>query len=72
MITGEQVTEARELLKWSVVDLVRWSGVSGITILAFEIERQRPEEGDVNKIQTALERAGVAFQEGAPLRLKGA
>jgi predicted transcriptional regulator len=65
MITGEQVTQARELLRWSIVDLAHRSGVHRRSILAFEVERQRLEESDVDKIKTALERAGVDFTNGA-------
>src|SRR5579872_6892707 len=70
MLTGEQVTQARELLRWSIVDLAHWSGVGRRVILTFEVERQRPGAADVAKIKSALERAGVEFTEDEPPRLK--
>ena len=36
MITKEQVSRAREMLRWSIVDLSRWSRVHRLAILAFE------------------------------------
>jgi hypothetical protein len=65
MITGEQVTQARELLRWSIVDLAHWSGVPRSAILMFEVETQRLEEDEVDKIKTAIERVGIEFTNGA-------
>jgi predicted transcriptional regulator len=61
MITGEQVTQARELLRWSIVDLAHRSGVPRRAILMFEVEAQLIEEDDAARIKTALERAGIEF-----------
>jgi len=69
MITGEQVTKARELLGWSILDLARWSGVGRVTVLQFELGTERPESQDVDQIRAALEKAGVEFSAGE-VRLK--
>jgi len=70
VLTVEQVTQARELLRWSIVDLAHWSGLGRRVILTFEVEGQRPEAADIAKIERSLEHAGVEFPEGEPPRLK--
>ena len=57
------MTQARELLRWSIVDLAHW--VPRSAILMFEVETQRLEEDEVDKIKTALERVGIEFTNGA-------
>ena len=66
MLSGDQVTKARDLLGWSIVDLARWSRVGRMIIFAFEMGAQRPEERDVAEIKAALERGGVEFPESGP------
>lgn len=68
MITAEQVTKARELLGWSVVDLARWSGVSRMSVFQFELEHAHLEDFEVAKIKTALEQRGIEFPEDGPPR----
>jgi hypothetical protein len=63
MIAGEQVTKARALLGWSIVDLARWSGLDRILILTFELGELRLETTDAEQLMSALERAGIAFTD---------
>jgi transcriptional regulator with XRE-family HTH domain len=68
MITGQQVKAARTLLGWTQPVLAAHSGVSGNTVSTFERGR-RPRESTVMTIRRALERAGVEFPEGEPVRM---
>jgi allantoicase len=65
MIAGQQVTRARELLGWSIVDLAHWSGVERILILTFELGEMRLEKADAEQLRAALEKAGVEFTNSA-------
>jgi transcriptional regulator with XRE-family HTH domain len=49
--------------------LAAHSGVSGNTVSTFERGR-RPRESTVMTIRRALERAGVEFPEGEPVRMR--
>jgi predicted transcriptional regulator len=70
MITGEQVTQARELLRWSIVDLAHRSGVPRRAILMFEVEAQGLEEDEADKIKIAFEKAGVQIVEGETPKMR--
>ena len=53
MITADEVTKARELLGWSIVDLAGRSGLDRMDILTFELGSRRLEERDIERIRAA-------------------
>jgi len=63
LITTAQIKAARALLGWSQADLASKSGVSEPTIARLEAVDGElgGREGTVEKIRTAVERAGVEF-----------
>ena len=61
MITGEQVTKARNLLGWSVIDLASRSGVGRSAIASFEREGRVLDDKFLDQVRGALERAGIEF-----------
>src|SRR5579872_1159702 len=71
-LAGEQVTQARELLRWSIVDLGQWSGVGRRENFNIRSRRAAARSADVAKIKRALEHPGVEFPEGEPPRRKAA
>jgi predicted transcriptional regulator len=67
MITIRHVKAARALLGWSQADLAAQSGVSEPTIARLESADDGElggRAGTVEKIQTALEQAGIEFSNG--------
>ena len=72
-ITGEQVKEARKLLKWSLLDLGYRARVSDSTIATFETARRPIRAENVQAIQRALEAAGIEFDDkGHGVRMREA
>lgn len=63
MITKEQVSRAREILRWSIVDLSRWSRINRLAILAFETGDDL-DERTLARMKEALENGGIEFPEG--------
>jgi transcriptional regulator with XRE-family HTH domain len=72
MITGEQVTAARKLLRWSQVKLASKLGMRAKAIVDFETRRSQPPAQIVFAIRRIAERAGVEFTAGGEpsVRLK--
>ncbi|WP_425405860.1 helix-turn-helix domain-containing protein [Hwanghaeella sp.] len=75
MLNAAQIRAARGLIQWSQEDLAREAGVSRPTIK--RMESQGPENssaGNVDRVQKALEAAGVEFIAenggGAGVRLR--
>ena len=65
MISALQLRAARALLEWNQKDLARAAGLSLPTIQRMEtIGLHRSSAGNVNKIQLALEAAGIEFLFG--------
>ena len=64
MLTGEQIRAARALLRWDQKGLAETSGVSLPTIKRLEAIKGKVSAytGTVDKIQRALETAGVEFE----------
>ena len=60
----EHVRAARGLLKWTQEDLAARSGVSAVTIGAWENEKTRPMADTKEQIRRAFEEAGVVFSNG--------
>ena len=52
---------ARAALKWSREDLAKKSGVAAVTIKGFELLGADSKFSTLNKLQRALEAAGVEF-----------
>lgn len=76
MLDASQVRMARAALKISVRELSTLSGVADSTILRFEAGRGSILASNMQRIQGALEGAGVVFlptdsQGGPGVRLKG-
>src|SRR5262245_66577031 len=79
MLMPSQLRAARALVGWSREDLAKKSGVGAPTIKDFELNGTDPRQGTVQKMQRALEAAGVLFiddaaksDEGGPgVRLRG-
>lgn len=61
MLTPGQVRAARALLNWTQRMLADKAGVSEATVVDFEKERRAVSGELVEKITSALERAGVEF-----------
>jgi predicted transcriptional regulator len=75
MLTPDQMRAARALLKWSRDDLAKKAGVAAVTIKGFEVLGADSKMSTVQKLQRALEAAGVEFLEetdvsGPGVRLK--
>lgn len=67
MITGEQVTKARELLGWSSADLAIASNVDELVIQVFELGGLRLDEGIVERLMAALRGSGAELtNDGEP------
>ena len=62
-ITGQQVKEARKLLKWSMLDLGYRARVSDSTIVTFEAARRPLLPKNVQAIRRVLEAAGIEFDD---------
>ncbi len=60
MITGPQIRMAREGLEWSVRELAGRSGIAPMTVSRVE-NGAESLAGTLQKIQTALEDAGIVF-----------
>jgi transcriptional regulator with XRE-family HTH domain len=72
-LTGAQVRQARELLGWSQIRLARAAKVSQTTACNFERVDARLTTWAQHAIRTALEAAGVAFDDAsAGVRLRKA
>jgi predicted transcriptional regulator len=65
MLTPSQLRAARALVGWSRKDLAMKSGVGAPTIKDFELNGSDPRQGTVQKMQRALEAAGVQFIDDA-------
>jgi predicted transcriptional regulator len=61
MITVGQVKAARALLGWRQVDLAAMAGLSEVSIKNFEREATDSRGSTLNKIESALAKAGVEF-----------
>ena len=61
MITGSQLRAARALLDWTQDDLAERSGVTPQTIRLFEAGNRRPHAQTIDRLQSALEDAGIEF-----------
>jgi transcriptional regulator with XRE-family HTH domain len=61
MLTPDQCRMARAALKWSREDLAKKSGVAAVTIKGFELLGADSKFSTLNKLQRALEAAGVEF-----------
>jgi transcriptional regulator with XRE-family HTH domain len=61
MLTPDQCRMARAALKWSREDLAKRSGVAAVTIKGFELLGADSKFSTLNKLQRALEAAGVEF-----------
>lgn len=74
MVTPSQVRMARAALKIGVRDLAKMANVTTATITRYENERGGLQADTRDKIQSALESAGVEFVPenggGAGVRLK--
>jgi transcriptional regulator with XRE-family HTH domain len=74
-MSPSQCRAARGLLKWTQPKLADVSGIGLSTINRYENETRPPRAEAVQKLQTALERAGVEFLSadssgGAGVRMK--
>ena len=61
MITPEQCKAARELLRWNIKALSKKSRTTVETIVLFEESSPGSRRFTANKLQEALEAAGVEF-----------
>jgi len=66
MIIGEQVRAARTLLGWSQDKLAAHAHLTGSTVSAVE----RNKAGWAIMIRRTLQKAGVEFPEGEPVRMR--
>jgi transcriptional regulator with XRE-family HTH domain len=66
MIIGEQVRAARRLLGWSQAKLAAHAHLTGSTVSAVE----RNKAGWAIMIRRTLQKAGVEFPEGEPVRMR--
>ena len=65
MISANQLRAARTLIGWSQKDLAGASGLSLPTIQRMEtLGPHRSSAGNVEKVQRALEAAGIEFIDG--------
>lgn len=60
-MTPEQCRAARAMVAISQDDLAAQSSVAKATIAAFELGQRQPYVSTLDKLQTALEAAGVVF-----------
>ena len=60
-ITSHQIRAGRALKNWNQHKLAAKAGVAVPTIANIEIEKQKPSKRTLDKIQTALEKAGIEF-----------
>ena len=63
MITPEQCRMARAALRLGVRELAEMASVSVMTITRFETGQTRAQSTNLQKLQSALEAAGVIFTE---------
>jgi transcriptional regulator with XRE-family HTH domain len=63
-VTKEQLRAARALVDWTMRDLSARTKIHRNTITAIERGRSEPTAETMQKIQTALEKAGVEFTNG--------
>jgi transcriptional regulator with XRE-family HTH domain len=68
MITGPQSAAARALLKWTLADLSRESGLATATLTDFENAKRPSSSETIQKITSAFDRAGIMFTEGEGVR----
>jgi DNA-binding transcriptional regulator YiaG len=69
MITGEQVRAARTLLAWSQDKLAAHANLTGSTVSAIERNKAGWESAAM-VIHRTLQKAGVEFPEGEPVRMR--
>lgn len=60
MISRNQMAGARAMLGWKQEDLAEKAGVSVSTVKDFEAGRRQPRTPSLEKIQKAIEQAGIA------------
>ena len=70
MITADQLKAARKLLGWAQMTLALEANVALQTIAKFETGQSRPFVHTASTIKRTLERAGVEFPEGEPVRMR--
>ena len=70
MITGDQVTAARRLIRWSQMTLALEASVLQSTVMKFETGKSEPSALTISNIKRALEEAGVEFRVGKPVRMR--
>jgi transcriptional regulator with XRE-family HTH domain len=69
MIIGEQVRAARTLLGWSQDKLAAHAHLTGSTVSAIERNKAGWESAAM-MIHRTLQKAGVEFPEGEPVRMR--
>jgi hypothetical protein len=70
MITPSQSRAARALLKWTVVEAGKRSGLGKNTVLRFESEDGNPQRSSGIVIENAYRAAGVEFPDLHTVKLK--
>jgi transcriptional regulator with XRE-family HTH domain len=63
MIRPKTCRAARALLGWSQKKLAETAGVTQQTVANFEAERNRPIPKTLERLQAAMESAGIRFSE---------
>jgi transcriptional regulator with XRE-family HTH domain len=63
-MTPAQSRAGRALLGWSQTDLARAANVSRSTVADFELKRRPVLSASVERMQLALEDAGIKFTKG--------
>ena len=70
MIDAAQIRAARALLDWNRDQLAAASGVSVPALAKIEGEKSTPHADTLNKVQGALEQAGVVFGDSSGVKKK--
>jgi DNA-binding XRE family transcriptional regulator len=65
IITGDQVSVARELLSWTQTDLAKRANLKKRTVVHFESGARPLPFFDLALVKGILESAGIEFDEGA-------
>jgi transcriptional regulator with XRE-family HTH domain len=69
-ISPQQCKAARELLKWTLLDLGYRARVSEKTVSRFEAAQRIADVNKVEAIRRTLEAAGIIFDEDGRVRLR--